>query len=124
MKNPLIYLLLLIILSGCGPVYETKSSYTRPNSPEGVACTFQCENSRLSCSHNQDLKLQNCEANNRFAKFEYQQCISKNGKDKCDEVFHLCDVDNNSCKATYNKCYESCGGDVITRTVCVEDCDE
>ena len=124
MKIYLLFLSLLLTLTACGPVYETRSSYTRPDSPEGVACTFQCENSRLSCRQNQDLKQQNCDANNRIAKLEYQQCVAKHGKDKCEEDFTFCDIGNNSCKETYNQCYRTCGGDVITRTVCVEDCDE
>ncbi len=116
-------LVLLLFISGCGPIYETTSTYVKPDNSEGVACTFQCENSRLRCEQNLELKRQNCNANDRIAELEYQQCVDKKGKKKCDRSWVFCEINTASCKATYNQCYTSCGGEVTTKTICVEGCE-
>ncbi len=117
------YFLLALLITGCGPVYETQYSYRKPPTQEGIACTFQCENLHLQCTHNKELRQQNCETNNRIMQLEYEQCVANKGEDKCSRDSNSCEIDLDSCKDTYNRCYTSCGGSVSSRVICVEDCD-
>lgn len=115
-------LIFSLILTGCGPVYETQYTYVRPENPEGVTCIFQCENTRMQCVQSEQLKRQNCEANNRIERLEYERCVSKKGKDKCFEYWTFCESNEASCTVLYNQCYHSCGGQVQATRVCVYDC--
>jgi hypothetical protein len=112
------------MLSGCGSLYETNYSYIKPNSPQGVICTVQCENTRLQCVQNKELEKQNCETNKRLDNIEYDQCVAAKGKDKCSRNWTYCSADTSSCKTAYNNCYTACGGQVKTERVCVANCDK
>lgn len=117
--------ILLLFISGCGPQYSTTYSYVRPTTEHGQSCIFQCENSRLQCSQNEDLKLENCESREREERLSYDLCVEKNGQKKCSSPsMRFCYRNNSICKESYNQCYSSCGGTVTSNTVCVSNCDK
>ncbi len=127
-KNALILFYLIaitILLSACGPQYSTTYSYIRPATGQGQSCAFQCENSRLQCRQNEELKYENCQSKNHTRQLSYDLCVEKNGKKKCSyPTTSFCNKAYKQCKAAYNQCYTTCGGKVNSKTECVANCDK
>ncbi|MCB0323833.1 MAG: hypothetical protein KDD69_09680 [Bdellovibrionales bacterium] len=125
--------LLVLLSTGCSPVYQTDYTFTPPESSEGRACVFQCENTKLQCQQLQqsrydlclqraELAYQNCEAR-KIYRYDYDK-----GEAKCVEncfcYRESCSVDTTSCDAQHRACYQTCGGGVSSRTYCVSNCEE
>lgn len=115
------------LLTGCGPHYVTNYTYVKPDTPEGQACAFQCENAKLQCQHNEELKEMRCKDNEERNRREYDICINDKNKKKKDCTLPLtqwCKTNDKRCTASYNSCYVNCGGLVNSETVCVSNCDK
>ncbi|NDC39414.1 MAG: hypothetical protein EBZ48_15480 [Proteobacteria bacterium] len=115
------------LLSGCGPMYNTSYSYTPPRSPEGRACTFQCNQIQIQCQQLEDMNRSRCQQD---AQREQRECewnirITEGRKPKWYECGgDSCSVDYARCEQTYRACYQSCGGTVTAETRCVANCDK
>lgn len=124
--NLLVAVLFTCFLNSCGPVYDTQYSYIPPDSSEGRACIFQCENSRSQCQELEQYRSQDCERRSSY------------DQDRCEEDIRYrydrepkwyecgsssCTVDEERCESQYRYCYESCGGKVDQKTVCVSNCE-
>ena len=110
-----ILIILAYLSMGCSPVYNTEYSLTPPSSSEGQKCVRNCQRDRSSCQQNVDARLDSCQR-----KIE-QQC---EGRQDCDKLSHSCGVvDYEPCEEQYRSCYQSCGGTVKSKQVCVIGCD-
>jgi len=113
---------LIVILSGCGPIYETRYNLTPPPGQMGQICANQCDQIRLQCIQNEDQRNQNCETQNRLARLEYEQCRDK-GYSDCYDSSIWCDAsDHEVCEEQFRMCYRNCGGTVQSYQVCVFGC--
>ncbi len=131
MKNKVKAIKLLVIflfpgfLISCGPIYDTQYSYFPPESSEGRACIFQCENSRSQCQELEHYRNQDCE---RRSTYDYERCrddiryrYDREPKwNECSES--SCSADEERCDSQFRYCYQSCGGRVDAQTVCVANC--
>ncbi len=133
-------LLVLILLSACGPRFETRYSYTPPpESPQSRQCLQGCEFQRRQCLTIADNRYQICtlEARNEAAaceadaRFDYERCRRRNQDDP--DICHYrrafcsprtCWRDDGGCDEFYRSCYASCGGSIQAETVCTANCDQ
>jgi hypothetical protein len=113
-------LMMMLLLSSCGYVYERQYSYTPPDNQAGKQCASQCYAGKSACQRICLLKNPNCgvrsyaDASAAFEKYKRQQRaqgkkVRKQLRDfeqseDCKNVCH--------CTAAYNTCYTSCGGQV------------
>ncbi len=113
--------MLAVALSGCGPMYETRYNLTPPPGQMGQVCVNQCDQIRLQCMQGEDLRVQNCETQNRLARLEYEQCRQR-GYSDCYEDTTWCSADYEPCEGQFRQCYQNCGGKVESYQVCVFNC--
>ena len=131
MKIQIVVLLGVVSLaSGCGPVYAPSTSYIEPESVQGVACTMQCENVRLQCQKNTRIQEERCRNIEEIESLDTAGCIAKFGKEQCLQPSGMLSSQFNckeefvamGCKESYNICYQACGGQVISKEMCVKNC--
>jgi len=122
-------LAILVSLAGCGPVYETRFELTPPPASDAsAACLAGCEVQRSACLQRMDELFALCRSR---AQLDALSCRSGSRFDRHDRwgypydcVVPICINDRASCEAGFQACYESCGGRVTPRQVCVERCPE
>ena len=132
MKRLLSALLLALLLSACGPMYETRYTFVPPKGSSGQACILQCENNRMQCEQLAEMRFQNCEdrADREYRDCEHEQVFGydKKGRWTCVDNCYCwrdsCERDTDRCDALYRTCYQTCGGKVKAQTVCVANCDQ
>jgi len=123
---------LIGLLMGCGPVYKKEYSYVPPKSQAGKICTAQCVQNRGNCEQMCQMRNDTCRAQaKQNAVYQYEmykeeqhdrgQPVDKRVSDFDDSS--SCNNDCN-CAPTYNACYSACGGQILTRKVCVAFCDK
>ncbi len=121
----LLIIFLLLFVSGCGPIYDTRYYYTPPQDPGAQSCIFQCENMKMQCEQLEMMKVENCNQRARMDQDRCRENIRRQGREpKSDECnyFSSCSPDNERCDAQYRICYQNCGGKVHAEEVCVFNC--
>jgi hypothetical protein len=98
--------------TSCGPIYDTKYSLTPPSTSEGKTCISQCDNARLQCEQMERLNETVCELRNSICE----------GKLDCFGFSHFCLANYSRCDKHYVNCYQTCGGKVESKKVCVMGC--
>jgi len=133
MRKLLVFILLTLLQACASPLYQTFYSYDPPDTPEGKACIFQCENTRMQCEQLDDMRNNNCEQRAEMkyetckqkAEIAYEKCKSSGGK-YCIEGW--CNKETcsstNQCVNQYQRCYSTCGGRVTSETRCVAHCEK
>ncbi|MDX1655869.1 MAG: hypothetical protein R3310_11725 [Candidatus Competibacteraceae bacterium] len=125
------YLRLLSLLAAftltaaCGPIYETRYSFTPPPDPGGLRCISQCEINRQQCRQFLEIQRQNCLQEERISELEYHNCLAVNPQQqqRCQQRRISCGYEDQSiCDEQYRYCYQGCGGAVEGREVCVFNC--
>ncbi len=120
-----------LLLSGCGPIYQTTYSYKPAPSSSGKLCTAQCFQTKNSCQQICQLQDQNCrlqahqEAYYRYSEYlREQKAAGKKARQQLSSFDHSYTRCNNSCHCTadFNACYQSCGGQVMTKRICTAFC--
>ena len=121
--------ILLLSLIGCGTIYRTDYLYTPPDSMEGRQCTIHCANIRELCRSRADARAgQEQSSCQQEIMMRYTVCVAAATNDeervKCRSSTLHCRTrpDYQQCEIEYNFCYETCGGGVETRRVCVRGC--
>lgn len=111
---------------GCAPspVYQVKYDYLAPESAEGKECTQQCESTKLQCEQGVNKEF---EQDRLKLQQGYQQCLlSQSGGARapilCHDPSQSIKPDYSNCLASYNRCFERCGGRVEEKNVCVRNC--
>lgn len=128
---------LLLLVGGCGPVYETTYELHPPENYQGRVCTNQCSQTQQFCQQNCASQIQMCEYNERLrSQNEYyvyveqqraaNQAIVRTPESfydsfRCRETMNVCQA---QCQSSYRSCFAGCGGSVIPHTQCVASCEE
>jgi len=126
--------LLLVGLVACAtePVFRTDTSYIAPETTQGASCVASCQTSEQVCkSRAEDFSRAEYPACMERAKQTYIQCMQGDYKMGCQlsrqNAENACSYDLSpdygTCTASYNNCYQSCGGKVIKKRICVQNCD-
>ncbi|MCB0353892.1 MAG: hypothetical protein KDD64_10220 [Bdellovibrionales bacterium] len=116
----------LSLLFGCGPQMRTTYHFVPPETPEGRACIYQCENIQLQCDQLDQSEYSRCLDR---AEDDYRRCEDRNVYRRQDDQEYCyrsyCpSPDGERCKERHRSCYQSCGGQVSSETVCVANCDK
>lgn len=116
----------MMTLVGCGPMFQTQYTYVPPSSETGRTCVFQCENSRYQCQQLEEMRKERCEEDARREQERCQWQLAMRGKEEkwYDCPTASCSADTERCDGMYRSCYQSCGGRVDAKTVCVANCDQ
>lgn len=118
--------ILLLGLWGCGPIYDTRYTFSPPQSSEGKTCTFQCNQIKLQCQQLEDMNNDRCQRDSERERrdCEWEIRMTKGREPKWYECGgSSCSVDYARCEETYRSCYESCGGKIVAERVCVMNCE-
>ena len=107
-------LALLLALTGCGPriVYDL----TPPETPEGRACTVQCQSSAALCRQMQQNVDQQCQNNYTLMLQNYQACRDS-GSDRCVLPSSCTSGSTAVCDQNFRECFAACGGTVTARVI-------
>jgi hypothetical protein len=121
------------LLAGCGPRYQTFTSYTPPQDDGGQQCLAQCSSTRQMCRQSGQTLVQQCrsqaqteahlETVRRVAAYSIQLERHGDGRQEAPELpgpaspnYSRCDGEaagvEQQCKADYDLCYQNCGGQV------------
>lgn len=136
MKNSkltwILTIFLTILIQACAtPQYKTFYNYDPPTTAEGRSCTFQCENTKMSCEQLDQMRVNNCQQMAEMnyqncetrADTKYNQCVASGqkycAKDWCTK--QECEA-SSQCDNQYQRCYSTCGGKVTSQTRCVANC--
>lgn len=116
----------VLIISSCGPVYHTEYTYIPPKNMQGQNCILQCRNIKLQCEQLKESQRDRCEDR---AELQYERCQDRNRYvDKDDQRYcyrSYCSApDYAACESDFRVCYQSCGGQVLSETKCVSNCDK
>lgn len=124
--------ILFALLFGCGPIYKQEYSYVAPRTTAGTMCISQCVQNKNMCEQMCQMKNDNCRAQARADaayQFEaYKQERYAQGK-KIEKSFSNFDnsyacSDTCNCRPTFNGCYSACGGQIVSKKICVAFCDK
>jgi len=102
------------LIVGCSPIYNTQHSFTAPLTQEGKICLSHCENTKLLCEQNEEIKREYCE-------LRMERALDK--QPDCFNLRYFCHADYYRCETHYIDCYQSCGGTVKGQETCVIGCD-
>ena len=132
------------LLFGCGPRYQTFTSYTPPQDETGRQCLAQCSSTRQMCRQSGHTLIQQCrsqaqteahlETVRRAAAYSIELERYGNTGHGAPELpgpaspnYARCDSEaagvEQQCKADYDLCYQNCGGVVAYSTHCVANCE-
>lgn len=130
----LILCLTATLLFGCGPQYQTQSTFVPPATETGRMCANNCLLSKQNCQQSCSLQQSNCEMRARLeADNDYLQYVNErqregkqlkksrsdfSGSSVCPEV----ETCQNQCESNHRLCHSNCGGQVIDKTICVANC--
>jgi len=115
---------------GCAPIYRTDYSFTPPTTSEGKKCASQCDLAQLQCKQMADMIYENCELRAEIAcDIEYRRSCREHRKGCdysrrpfCHKPLPFCSANYSRCETYYRSCYETCGGKVTAKKVCVLGC--
>ncbi|MFC1885249.1 hypothetical protein ACFL2O_10815 [Thermodesulfobacteriota bacterium] len=118
--------IILLSLYSCStkPVYQTTYDFIPPASAEGKACTHQCETINVQCKQIADMQADSKreEVRRQYLECERQRRSEKYSTRICFEYSVY--PDYSRCSADYRRCFQRCGGKVITETKCIKNCEK
>ena len=117
-----------ILMTACGPIYDTSYVLTPPKSGSGGSCVSECGYRENSCKRWVRDRYERCEEYNRVQSRDCAERIryEKNRNPKWTECGNVeaCDSSESSCEAEYRDCFQSCGGRVEEVKKCIMNCDQ
>jgi hypothetical protein len=132
------------LLVGCGPRYQTFTSYAPPQDVAGRQCLAQCLSGRQLCRQNAQVQTQQCrlsaqtdaqiETIRRLAEYHAELAGSRRKSRDTPEQpgtvspnYGPCNgeaaIAEQHCAADHDLCYQNCGGEVTYTTHCVANCE-
>ena len=114
--------LMTIMLGACSssePTYQTRNTYTDPDTPQGKLSSLQCQMAQSQCEQIAEMKQEAC-VQKKDSKLV--ACRAKQDGDLCLD-FSTCSVDKTNCEKQYAQCFQVAGGKVKLETVCVKNCE-
>lgn len=127
------FIAVTLLLSACGPIYQTTYSYIPPASDTGKMCATQCQQNQSMCQQLCNSRADTCQSNARsqamYAYEEYKseqisqgQPVTETLNDFYDDS--QCSNMNCGCSDSYNSCFTTCGGQIIPKSTCVAFCNK
>lgn len=125
--------LALAALSGCARPYHHRTCNTEydlvsPTTYEGKMCVMKCSNQRTQCRDDKEQQYKNCDHNNRLVALEFERCLASGATNcysasapPCEQPCSGTGPCADQCEIEYRHCYESCGGQVVSKEVCTDD---
>lgn len=122
--------LIITLLCGCGPVYETHYHYYAPQAWQGRKCVNKCLAARSSCRMECATLNQSCRNSADLAALPgyitYNHEADKSGEPNDTSLNDFADTSGCNascgCNETFRECFENCGGTIKTTTVCTAFC--
>jgi hypothetical protein len=126
-------IILTIMLSACGPVYETTYEIIPPQSQHGAMCANNCLMSQTNCRNQCQRHDETCrrmaelEADNEYLHYltlrQAQGLPVKRSRRDFYSYSSCGDYGcNESCANDYRICHTNCGGKIIPHTRCTAFC--
>lgn len=125
--------ILFLNLFGCGPIYQKKFTYYQPRSNAVRQCiASNCERNKMMCERNCSERNSACKwrAYDQ-ARVDYRQYVRQQRRQNLPVKKSISDFNNDSycdtscgCNEVYRRCYQTCGGKVTSKSVCVAFCDQ
>ena len=133
------------LVAGCGPRYQTFTSYAPPEDQAGRQCLAQCLSGRQLCRQNAQVQIQQCRLSaqtdaqiqtiRRLAEYNAELAQSHRRRRDAPEQpgtvspnYGPCNSDaaiaEQRCLDDHDLCYQNCGGEVTYTTECVANCEE
>jgi len=122
---------LILLLSGCGAVGDDalRSRYDLPQKPGPRMCAFQCRNAFDHCGEgcnlteracSNDVQAQAIRDYEAYARERFMAHAPTELRPRDFERLGQCTATScrSSCKSAYNKCFEACGGKIVTQSPC------
>jgi len=117
----------IVIEEARGPTYKVEYLFSPPTTDEGKRCVASCEKVKLVCqtegAKDGADQRQACE---QQAIDEYELCVgrttSTSEKSACYRKSCAVGPDYVNCETGFRSCFENCGGQVWSRTVCETNC--
>jgi len=127
-----LFLLLLTLLAGCGPVYKRQYAFVPPKTSTGKMCIAQCGSSKQSCQQMCAIKTETCRLRAKqdaVIQFEQYKNDRRHAGESIDKELSYFDHSSSCdtachCEPAYRECYSACGGEVLQKDVCVAFCDK
>ena len=117
---------LIVLALGCAPspVYQVKYDYLAPETEEGRDCTQRCEPTKIQCEAiiNEQLEQEKIDSRQAYQRCLLSQKSAARSPILCIEPSEPIKPDYSYCLASYNRCFERCGGRVEERKVCIRNC--
>lgn len=136
MKRIMIYcttlaiLVMIFLVSGCGPMYQTTYTLVPPKTYRGRMCVNQCLSDKNQCTMSCRRIDQRCHAEaDRAARPAYNVHVREQHRRNQrvqSGVSDFADYSNCrpgcNCTVNYRQCYANCGGTVTPHTICTAFC--
>jgi hypothetical protein len=128
-------LILIGLLSGCGPVYQTDYQMVPPQSETGRQCANNCLLSKQNCEQTCQIQEMSCEERGRLqSRNEYLEYVAVQHaagqpvtrREHEFQQYYNCSSNYcvASCGENYRMCHTNCGGQVVPHTYCTAFCDK
>lgn len=118
----------LILITACGPIYDTSYVLTPPKTSAGSDCVSECRYHESTCKRWVRDRYERCQEYNREESRDCSDRIrrEKNRNPKWTECGNVeaCDSSESTCEAEYRDCFQSCGGKVEEVKRCIMNCEE
>jgi hypothetical protein len=133
-KRLLLAIVLAMSAAACGPIYNTTFQYVPPGDQQGRSCVRDCQSDKQECDFRVERVTYQCERDDEeqaeyaFRRYTRERAEAKLPlkKDVRDFMRHDCSgrasQKQERCNASFNMCFESCGGQVIEQQECVAFC--
>ena len=121
---------LLLVVTGCGPHYQTFHTFTPPKSQSGKNCVNRCLENKQGCELQAQRNYNSCvhhaksEAQNRYALYLAAQVAKKTPSKDIQSFeqyslyqYNSCSDKITLCASSYRSCYSNCGGHVHSKEV-------
>ena len=127
-------LLLLALVTACGPVYQTSYEVVPPQSETGRMCANNCLMLKQNCEQTCRIEEAHCTERARLMErndyLEYVAVQTASGKPvkrsgPTSRRYYDCSQDAcyAACAGNYNICHTNCGGQIIPHTTCTAFCE-
>ncbi len=121
-----------LLVTGCGPMYNSSYSFEQPKSFSGKQCSNTCLQNRTSCQMQCSTQNEMCRTNARQAAMPTYVLYLANKTEKSKNPNKTIDdfADYSPCNAscgcdeTYNQCFSNCGGVITEHKQCVAFCSQ
>lgn len=117
-------LMFTMMLTACGPMYQTHYDIIPPATQQGRMCANNCVMYKKQCESNCRSENNNCIMMNNLERQNHELMQAKTNTKSRYIPSRFCDSSGceHGCKDDYHMCHRNCGGQVNERTVCVANC--